>query len=131
MASKLFGSKKKKKKKQRETPQYSGVSSIARLRGCRSMGDVFSCMKIRSQDDGKGEDRMHARVQGRIYHMHARHYVILTPITRNGYLMRRLVGEAVRSEEDKRLTETQLLEMLGLESIQSLIRKRKLQWVVH
>ena len=45
--------------------------------------------------------------------------------------MRRLIGEVVRSAEDKRLTESQLLEMLGLESIQSLIRKRKLQWVAH
>ena len=49
----------------------------------------------------------------------------------NGYLMRRLVGEVVRSADDKRLTESQLLKMLGLESIQSLIRKRKLQWVAH
>ena len=52
-------------------------------------------------------------------------------VRRNGYLMRRLVGEVVRSADDKRLTESQLLEMLGLESIQSLIRKRKLQWVAH
>ena len=50
---------------------------------------------------------------------------------KNGYLMRRLVGEIVRNADDKRLTESQLLEMLGLESIQSLIRKRKLQWVAH
>ena len=50
---------------------------------------------------------------------------------RNGYLMRRLVGEAVRSVDNKKLTESQALEMLGLESIQSLIRKRKLQWVAH
>ena len=50
-------------------------------------------------------------------------------VGRNGYLMRRLVGEAVRSADNKRLTESQVLEMLGLESIQSLIRKRKLQWV--
>ena len=50
-------------------------------------------------------------------------------VGRNGYLMRRLVGEVVRSADDKRLTESQLLEVLGLESIQSLIRKRKLQWV--
>ena len=48
-------------------------------------------------------------------------------VGRNGYLMRRLVGEVVRSVDDKRLTESQLLEMLGLDSI--LIRKRKLQWV--
>jgi len=52
-------------------------------------------------------------------------------VERNGYLMRRLVEEVVRSADDKRLTENQLLEMLGLESIQSLIRKRKLQWVAH
>ena len=52
-------------------------------------------------------------------------------VGRNGHLMRRLVGEVVRSADDKRLTESQLLEMLGLESIQSLIRKRKLQWVAH
>ena len=52
-------------------------------------------------------------------------------VGRNGYLMRRLVGEVVRSAEDKRLTKSQLLGMLGLESIQSLIRKRKLQWVAH
>ena len=52
-------------------------------------------------------------------------------VGRNGYLMRRLVGEVVRSADDKRLTESQLLEMLGLDSIQSLIRKRKLQWVAH
>ena len=36
-----------------------------------------------------------------------------------------------KGTEDKRLTESQVLEMLGLESIQSLIRKRKLQWVAH
>ena len=54
-----------------------------------------------------------------------------TLVGRNGYLMRKLVGEVVRSADDKRLTESQLLEMLGLESIQSLIRKRKLQWVAH
>ena len=52
-------------------------------------------------------------------------------VGRNGYLMRKLAGEIVRSAEDKRATEIQLLEMLGLESIQSLIRKRKLQWVAH
>ena len=48
-----------------------------------------------------------------------------------GYLMRRLIGEVVRSADDKRFTENQLLEMLGLDSILSLIRKRKLQWVAH
>ena len=52
-------------------------------------------------------------------------------VGRNGYVMRRLVREVVRSEEDKRLTESQLLEMLVLDSIQSLILKRKLQRVAH
>jgi len=52
-------------------------------------------------------------------------------VGRNGYLMRRLIGEVVRSAGDKKLTESRLLEMLELESIQSLIRKRKLQWVAH
>ena len=37
----------------------------------------------------------------------------------------------MRSADDRRLTESQLLEMLGLESIQTSIRKRKLQWVAH
>ena len=45
--------------------------------------------------------------------------------------MRRLVGEVVRLADDNRLTESQLLKMLGLESIPSLIRQRKLQWVAH
>ena len=52
-------------------------------------------------------------------------------VGRNGYLMRRSVGEVVRSADDKRSTESQVLEALGLESIQSLIRRRKLQWVAH
>ena len=52
-------------------------------------------------------------------------------VGRNGYLMRRLIGEVVRSADGKRLMESQLLKMLGLESIQSLIRKRKMQWVAH
>ena len=43
-------------------------------------------------------------------------------VGRNEYLMRRLAGEVVRSADDKRLTESQVLEML-----QSLIRNRKLQ----
>ena len=50
-------------------------------------------------------------------------------VGRNGYLKR--IGEVVRTADDKRLTESQLSEMLGLDSIQSLIRKRKLQWVAH
>ena len=36
-------------------------------------------------------------------------------VGRSEYLMRRLVGGVVRSADDKRLTESQLLEMLGLE----------------
>ena len=47
-------------------------------------------------------------------------------VGRNGYLMRRMVWEVVRNADDKRSMESQLLEMLGLDSIQSLIRKRKL-----
>ena len=38
-------------------------------------------------------------------------------VGRNSYLMRRLVGEVERSADDKRLTESQVLEMLGLYSI--------------
>ena len=38
-------------------------------------------------------------------------------VGRHGYVMRRLVGEVVRSADDKRLTESRVLEMLGLESI--------------
>ena len=52
-------------------------------------------------------------------------------VERNGYLMRRLVGEVVGSADDKRSTGSQLLEMRGLESTQSLIRKRKLQFLAH
>ena len=52
-------------------------------------------------------------------------------VGRNGYLMKRLIVEVVTSADDKRLTESHVLGMLGLESIQSLIRKRKLQWVAH
>ena len=55
----------------------------------------------------------------------------LSLVGRKGCPMRRLTGEVVRSADDKRLTECQLLEMLGLESIQSLIRMRKLKWVAH
>ena len=47
-------------------------------------------------------------------------------VGRNGYLRRRLVGEVMKSADDKRLAESPLLEVLaiGLESIQSLIRQR-------
>ena len=51
-------------------------------------------------------------------------------VGRNGYLMRRLVGEVVRSADDERLTESQLLEMLGLESIRSLICKSFNGWLI-
>ncbi len=49
---------------------------------------------------------------------------------RNMYLMRKVAKNAVRNEE-KRLSSQQLLEMLGLESIEMMIRKKKLQWVAH
>ena len=52
-------------------------------------------------------------------------------VGRNGYLIRSFVGEVVRCADDKRLTESQLMEMLDLESIPSSIRKRELQWVPH
>ena len=52
-------------------------------------------------------------------------------VGRNGYMMRRSIGEVVRNADDKGLTESQFLEMLGLESIQSLIRNVKLQWAAH
>ena len=45
----------------------------------------------------------------------------------NGVPDEKVVEEVVRSADDKRLMENQLLEMLGVESIQSLFRKRKLQ----
>ena len=38
-------------------------------------------------------------------------------VGRNGYLTRRLVGELVRSADDKRLTESQVLEMLSLGNV--------------
>ena len=38
-------------------------------------------------------------------------------VGRNGYLMRRLAEEVVSSADDKRLTESQLPDMLDLESI--------------
>ncbi len=33
--------------------------------------------------------------------------------------------------EDERLSGSQLLEMLGLESIEMMIRKKRLQWIAH
>ena len=42
------------------------------------------------------------------------------------YLMRKVVGNDVRNE-DERLSGSRLLEMLGLESIEMIIRKKRLQ----
>ena len=44
--------------------------------------------------------------------------------------MRKLVGCDVRNE-DERLSGSRLLEMLGLESIEMMIRKKRLQWIAH
>ena len=46
------------------------------------------------------------------------------------YLMCKVVNNEVRNEE-KRLSSQQLLEMLGLESIEKMIRKKRLQWIAH
>ena len=48
------------------------------------------------------------------------------------YLMRKVVGEKVRKEkEDERMSNQQLREMLGIESVERMIRKRRFQWVAH
>ena len=48
------------------------------------------------------------------------------------YFMRKVVGEKVRKEEEEeRLSNQQLREMLGMESVKRMIRKRRLQWVAH
>ena len=48
------------------------------------------------------------------------------------YLMRKVVGEKVRKEkEEERLSNQQLREMLSIESMERMIRKRRLQWVAH
>ena len=48
------------------------------------------------------------------------------------YLMRKVVGEKVKKEEEgKRLSNQQLREMLGLEPVKEMIRKRRMQWVAH
>ena len=44
--------------------------------------------------------------------------------------MRKVIDSSVRNAEE-RLSRQQLLEMLGLESIEEMIRKKKLQWVAH
>ena len=46
--------------------------------------------------------------------------------------MRKVVGEKVRKEkEGERMSNQQLREMLGIESVERMIRKRRLQWVAH
>ena len=48
------------------------------------------------------------------------------------YFMRKVVGEKMRKEEEEeRLSNQQLREMLGMESVKRMIRKRRLQWVAH
>ena len=48
------------------------------------------------------------------------------------YFMRKVVGEKVRKEkEEERMANQQLREMLGIESLERMIRKRRLQWVAH
>ena len=47
------------------------------------------------------------------------------------YLMRKVVGEKVKKEEGKLLSNQQLREMLGLEPVKEMIRRRRLQWVAH
>ena len=49
---------------------------------------------------------------------------------KNMYLMRKVVDNNVRDAEE-RWSRQQLLEILGLESIEEMIRKKKLQWVAH
>ena len=48
------------------------------------------------------------------------------------YLMRKAVGEKVKKEkEEERMSNQQLREMLGIDSVERMIRKRRLQWVAH
>ena len=48
------------------------------------------------------------------------------------YLMRKVVGEKVRKEEaGDRMPNQKLREMLGVDSVEKLIRRRRLQWVAH
>ena len=49
---------------------------------------------------------------------------------KNVYLMRKLVGNNAQDEEE-RLSGPQLLEMLDLESVEMMIRKKTLQWTAH
>ena len=44
----------------------------------------------------------------------------------------KVVGEKVRKEkEGERMSNQQLREMLGIESVERMIRKRRLQWVAY
>ena len=48
------------------------------------------------------------------------------------YLMRKVVGAKVRKEEaGDRMPNQKLREMLGVDSVEKLIRRRRLQWVAH
>ena len=49
---------------------------------------------------------------------------------KNVYLMRKVIDSNVRNAEE-RLSRQQLLEMLGLESIEVMIRRKRLRWVAH
>ena len=46
------------------------------------------------------------------------------------YLMRKVVGETVK-EGEERMSNQELRGMLKLESVEEMIRKRRLQWVAH
>ena len=46
------------------------------------------------------------------------------------YLMRQVLKQVVRGGEE-RMSNIQLMEMLGLESIEEMIQKKRLQWVAH
>ena len=43
--------------------------------------------------------------------------------------MRKVVNNEVQNEDER--LKSKLLEMVGLESIEKMIRKKKLQWVAH
>ena len=49
---------------------------------------------------------------------------------KNVYLMRKVANKVVRDGEE-RLSNQQLRQMLGLESIEEMIRKKRLQWAAH
>ena len=49
---------------------------------------------------------------------------------KNVYLMRKVANKVVRDGEE-RLSNQELREMLGLESIEEMIQKKRLQWAAH